>query len=211
MTPRWEERPGGLPSGAVETGDGGGHDGHGDQGGGGAPQRLVAGLALVATGLLGVVGGIALDRTALDRRPSFGGDRSRRPPYSAPSPDEGRRRLGDRMRADLGLTERQARAIDSIVSGQFREIEAARSAMEPRIRAIVEATRGRIDSVLTPQQREQFRARREMESREHEKGGRGMRGREMRGREMGGRSRDGFDGRGPRHDGGPRRGRGREP
>lgn len=105
MTPRWEERPGGLPSGAVETGDGGGHDGHGDQGGGGAPQRLVAGLALVATGLLGVVGGIALDRTALDRRPSFGGSLAAAA-LPAPSPDEGRRRLGDRMRADLGLTEK---------------------------------------------------------------------------------------------------------
>jgi len=58
----------------------------------------------------------------------------------------------------LDLTPAQAAAVDSVMTHDFNEVNALREEMRPRIEAIIATTRQRIDSLLTPAQREKYHA-----------------------------------------------------
>jgi Spy/CpxP family protein refolding chaperone len=67
-----------------------------------------------------------------------------------------RREVVNRLTRELDLTSAQQNAIDSIMAGNEAEFAAMEKEMRPRMRAFLERTRGQIDSVLTPGQREKF-------------------------------------------------------
>jgi Spy/CpxP family protein refolding chaperone len=108
--------------------------------------RLVAALLLVLALLVGVVVGIALDRTVLLRGP-FGG-KGWRMAFTGPSPA-----FRERMLRELGLTPEQRVRVDSVIDRSHREFCAVHDDIRPRLDSVVARTRRGIDSVLTPEQR----------------------------------------------------------
>ena len=142
--------------------------------------RSQAALVLALVLLAGVLVGVAADRLWLTRhwggRSGRGGpggafaDGPRRGPGGPPgifrggvprgmSPEfaaERRREMLNRLTRELDLTATQRQAIDSIMAGNEAEFQALEQEMRPRMKAFLERTRGEIDSVLTPSQREKF-------------------------------------------------------
>jgi Spy/CpxP family protein refolding chaperone len=157
-----------------------------------APRvQAVVLLLLVATA--GAVAGIVGDRLVTDRAdpaPAGEGLRSAPMPGAGPWRWEARRdmRYGERLSSDLGLTPDQRAAIDSIVRDQQQRVRALTAEVEPQFRAIAEQTRGRVEAVLTPEQRTrlaELRDERRRTIREEWRPGRergGIREERMRGR-----------------------------
>ena len=87
--------------------------------------------------------------------------------YRLRAGDDGRRggrhdRKGDifeKMRADLNLTDEQARQVRAILDETRDEYRALRSECRPRYDAARERGRDRIRALLTPEQRQRFDAR----------------------------------------------------
>ena len=145
----------------------------GSLGGEGGGRRLrpgmVATLAMAAMFAFGILAGVALDRHFMHGRP---GGRDRReglrfvPGMSMPSgprpgpsgSDPMRQRANAEFARTLGLTPAQAAAVDSVMTHDFNAVNTLREEMRPRIEALVATTRQRIDSVLTPAQREKYHA-----------------------------------------------------
>jgi hypothetical protein len=142
-------------------------------GGDGGRRRLrpgvVATLVMAAMFAFGVLAGVALDRHLLHGRR---GDRDRGDgprfvpgmampvgPRTEPAGrDSMRRRANAEFTRTLGLTPVQAAAVDSVMTHDFNDVNALREEMRPRIEAIIASTRQRIDSLLTPPQREKYHA-----------------------------------------------------
>lgn len=131
--------------------------------------RAAAAALLLLTATLGVLAGIALDRTLLAPPPT---------PVSAPAPDRppGRRwhegmrhdesvpggarhRYAERFARELDLTPEQQARIDSILQSQQERVRALRRESLPRFQEITRETRRAVEAVLTPEQREQIRLR----------------------------------------------------
>jgi len=143
--------------------------------------RSQAAIVLALVLLAGLLMGVAADRLWLTRhwggRPGRGGpggpvaDGPRRGPGGPPgifrggmppamTPEfaaERRREAVSRLTRELDLTTTQQEAIDSIMAGNEAEFRAIEQDMRPRMKSFLERTRGQIDSVLTPAQREKFR------------------------------------------------------
>jgi len=129
----------------------------------------VATLAMAAMFAFGILAGVALDRHLLHGR-SGGRDRRDGPRFvpgmsmpsgQRPGPaerDSMRSRANAEFARTLGLTPAQAAAVDSVMTHDFNEVNGLREEMRPRIEAIIATTRQRIDSVLTPAQREKYHA-----------------------------------------------------
>ncbi len=142
--------------------------------------RRQAAIVLALVLLAGLLIGVAGDRLWLTRhwggRPGRGGpgadftDGPRRGPGGPPgifrggmpremSPEfaaERRHAMVHQLTRELDLTAPQQKAIDSIVAGNEAEFQALEQEMRPRMKAFLQRTRGQIDSVLTPEQREKF-------------------------------------------------------
>ena len=147
-----------------------------------APERSTrrqAGIVLTLVLLAGLLIGVAADRLWLTRnwngRPGRGGpggefaDGARRgpgphgmmrggmrPPIAPEFAARRRREMVSRLTRELDLTTAQQQAIDSIMAGNEAEFRSFEEQMRPRMKAFLERTRGQIDSVLTPAQREKF-------------------------------------------------------
>jgi hypothetical protein len=119
--------------------------------------RAVAAVVLALVAIGGILSGVALDRIVL--RP-HGGPRPpmemMRFPSRTPSTEE-RRRLGDELARELGLSAAQRVRVDSVMDQQMGKFQALRQEVRPRMRAIVAETRSALDSVLTPAQRTRLR------------------------------------------------------
>ena len=152
---------------------GGVGDSLGDPGGRINMRRLAPGLlaALVMTAMfaVGVASGIAIDHRLLHPRPprAFGRGDGGRPSFvpgatiRGPGQRAGSRgplpeRAFDQFARDLALTPVQRAAVDSVMRHQFTEANAVREAMWPRMRAVVDETRHKVDSLLTPEQRDRY-------------------------------------------------------
>jgi Spy/CpxP family protein refolding chaperone len=130
---------------------------------------VVATLVMIAMFAFGALAGVALDRHLVHAR---GGGRDRgegprfvpgmsmpsNPRSSAAGRDSMRPRGGGEFAKALGLSAAQAAAVDSVMAQDFKAVSALREEMRPRIEAIIASTRQRIDSLLTPQQREKYHA-----------------------------------------------------
>ena len=123
-------------------------------------MALLAVVSLAGMGL-----GFAADRLALhDRREAL-----RRPgPAFGP---EGRRGLGlrrgegmrERLARELELTPEQRVRVDSIMAEQMSDFRRLREAMQPRFDSVLARAQARLDSVLTPVQRQKLGALRSRE------------------------------------------------
>ena len=126
--------------------------------------RLLAVGVLLVVALAGVIGGIALDRTVLHRRPGDG----RGAPERGGERRQGPRRPSAMLGADLKLTEEQAVRIDTLIERQMRGFREVRKSTQPAIDSLMAQTRRSMDSILTPAQRtmlDSARAKREAEIR----------------------------------------------
>jgi hypothetical protein len=136
-------------------------------------SSLIAAVAMAAMFAVGIAFGIALDHRVLHRRPPrFGfGDEAgtARAPFlmppvvpgagRPPSPNAagpGPERALDGFARDLALTPAQRTVADSILRHEFEEVNAIREASWPRMQAVMDDTRRKLDSLLTPAQRERY-------------------------------------------------------
>ncbi len=138
-------------------------------------SSFVAAITMAAMFAVGVAFGIALDHRVLHRRPTrvaFGGDDGRaRMPFMLPPalPGAGRppspnaigpgpERAVDAFARDLALSPEQRAVADSILRHEFEAANAIREETWPRMEAVMNDTRSKLDSLLTPAQRERYRA-----------------------------------------------------
>jgi Spy/CpxP family protein refolding chaperone len=144
-------------------------------------------LALVAT--TGALAGVVGDRLLRDRdaAPFMAADMQESAPPAGgpwrwePQPDA---RYSERLVESLSLTPDQESTINLIVAEEQDRVRDLTYELQPQFRAIAEEMRGRIEDVLTPQQRQQLRSLREERMRGMGMGPggamRGFGGREMR-------------------------------
>ena len=128
-------------------------------------ERFVAAIALIVTLIVGIVLGIALDRSVLWPRVKerHGPPGALRALEWRGNPAD-RRRIRVRMMSELGLTKDQADRIDTIMAHRSVAFQSVRTETEARVKAMLDTTRTMIDSILTPTQREkmkEIRAKRE--------------------------------------------------
>jgi len=138
-------------------------------------SSFIAGVAMAAMFAVGIAFGIALDHRVLHRRPSriaFAGEQDRaRPPFMVPPaiPGAGRpplpnamgpgtERAVDAFARDLALTPEQRAIADSILRHEFEAANAIREETWPRMAAVMDDTRQKLDSLLTAEQRERYHA-----------------------------------------------------
>ena len=118
----------------------------------------IATLVVIAAGA--GLAGAAVDRAYVHRTMRFVGDTSFHPISSAlrtPSAAD-RQRYRWELSGALSLTAEQSRAVDSILDHRAGQFEALRNDIRPRVDSLVTAVRRDIDAVLTPEQRERYRA-----------------------------------------------------
>lgn len=141
-----------------------------------AAKRQAA-FVLILVLLAGLLVGVAADRLWLTRHWGRGGPggpfadgprggprgghpgmfRGGMPPAMSPEfAAERRRGMVKRLTRELDLSATQQQAIDSIMAVNEVEFRALEQEMRPRMKAFLERSRGQIDSVLTPAQREKF-------------------------------------------------------
>jgi len=147
---------------------------------GGGPVRARAGATramalslLVVVALAGMGLGFAADRLAIRREREV---TRRLGPGPGPfgSLDGGGRRGGgrrgggdgmrERFAHELDLTPEQQRRVDSIMAQQMSDFRRLRESMQPRFDSIIATAQGRLDSVLTPAQREKLKSLRALEA-----------------------------------------------
>ncbi len=125
----------------------------------------IAAAVLLLVAVAGVASGIALERRMLgphagrERGGGRGGELGRGGRGRSDDSAEGRARLRARLVRDQSLTAEQAAKIDTIFERQRPRMDSLRAALEPPLRAAADETRRQIEAVLTPEQREKFRAR----------------------------------------------------
>jgi Spy/CpxP family protein refolding chaperone len=142
---------------------------HGPRAGVRARAGATRAMAIALIGVVALAGmglGFAADRLALHGRrsdmrrpgPGFG------PPESRwgrePRRGEGMR---DRFARELDLTPEQQRRVDSIMAQQTADFRRIREAMQPRFDSLLGQAQARLDSVLTPAQREKLKTLRDRE------------------------------------------------
>ena len=130
-------------------------------------------IALLAVvGLTGMGLGFAADRVAMHNRRNEGrgfGPRGGGPGFGPPEgrrgrdgmrPGGGHRGEGmrERFARELDLTPAQERRVDSIMAQQMIDFRRIRQEMQPRVDSLLAAAQARLDSVLTPAQREKLKA-----------------------------------------------------
>ena len=137
--------------------------------------RAMAVALLVVVGLAGIGLGFAADRLALHNgrnlvhrpAPSFGSFRGPGPGGGGGGGGGGRDGHRDGMRErlarELDLTPEQQRRVDSIMAQQMEDFRRLREAMRPRFDSLLLDAQARLDSVLTPAQREKLKALRARE------------------------------------------------
>lgn len=128
--------------------------------------RAMAVALLVVVLLAGMGLGFAADRLALRNARTVG----RRPPppagfgFRGPgSRDSHRDGMRESLARELGLTPEQQRRVDSIMAQQMDDFRRLREAMRPRFDSLLLDAQARLDSVLTPAQREKLQTLRARE------------------------------------------------
>jgi Spy/CpxP family protein refolding chaperone len=124
--------------------------------------RLLAGLVIVLTFVVGGLAGAVLDRTVTP--PAWAMARGGRggPP---PAPDSrreregrerGRERFVQQLTREVSLSPAQVAKIDEITREREQKMNAIWAEVRPRIHALLEETRTEVDQVLTPEQRQKM-------------------------------------------------------
>jgi hypothetical protein len=138
-------------------------------------SSFIAAVAMGAMFAVGVAFGIALDHRVLHRRPprvAFNRQIDRpggsfiMPPAipgagRPPAPNvtgRGPERVVDAFARDLALSDDQRSVADSILRHEFEAATVIREATWPRMQAVMDDTRRKLDSLLTPSQRARYHA-----------------------------------------------------
>lgn len=113
------------------------------------PDRgsLLAAALIVVTLLVGVAGGVALDRWAF---------RPHRPAIGRFDPAQARDRASRRLAFELGLTPEQRLRVDSLMRRQQRGAAEIMRGVRPSLDSISAATQAELRTVLTPEQWRRF-------------------------------------------------------
>jgi hypothetical protein len=136
---------------------------------------LVAATAMGAMFAVGVIAGIALDHRVLHRpvmQRAFGaGTRPAPAPFLVPAgippghrggvPNDRNRdpeRALDVFARELDLTPGQRSSIDAMLRAEFDAVNAIREESWPRMQTVMADTRRKLDSLLSPTQRDRYRA-----------------------------------------------------
>jgi hypothetical protein len=122
--------------------------------------KAVAIVTIVVVAIGAALAGAAADRAYVRQSMRLFGDTSFHPISSAlrtPS-DADRQRYRTELATALSLTADQARVVDSILDQRAGQFEALRRDIRPRVDSLVTAVRRDIDAVLTPAQRDRYRA-----------------------------------------------------
>jgi len=137
--------------------------------------RAMAIALLAVVALAGVGLGFAADRLALHSRRGVGGGR-RFGPEGFGGPPEGRRgRLGgmemrrsegmrEQFTRELELTPEQQQRVDAVMRQQTEDFRRLREQMQPRFDSLLVEAQARIDTVLTPSQRDKLKMLRAREA-----------------------------------------------
>ena len=122
--------------------------------------KTVAILTIAVVAIASALAGAAVDRAYMSRAMRLVGDTTFHPISSAlraPTPDDRKRYLAELSRA-LSLTPDQNRLVDSILANRAGEFDAVRAEMRPRVDSLLRQVRGDVEAVLTPDQRDRYRA-----------------------------------------------------
>jgi Spy/CpxP family protein refolding chaperone len=114
-------------------------------------RDLFAAIVLLLVGGAGIAIGVAVDRLVLYRH--YGAAWT----MEAPSSGAGQA-IARQLARELDLTPAQQAKVDSIIARQMVAYDSLRREYQPRVQALMLATRAAIDSILTPPQRERLRA-----------------------------------------------------
>ena len=145
-------------------------------------SRVMAVLTVVAMLAIGIVAGIGLDRSMLRKRSDFrtgqgspGGPRggpfgAMTEPVDTAHRNRMRARIVKNIAEDLALTPTQAKAVDAIFARRELQLDSLRSHVGPQLDSLRDQMRMSIDSVLTPDQRTKFAARRKEREARHREG-----------------------------------------
>jgi Spy/CpxP family protein refolding chaperone len=117
--------------------------------------RVVAAIVVVLALITGLVLGVFAAPRLMGR-----GENGHRPYGFGGRGSWGRGAPTDRMRqrfaSELGLSTAQVAQVDSILTRSMAERRALDDSVRPRMRALVDSTRARIERILTPEQRQKF-------------------------------------------------------
>lgn len=122
--------------------------------------KAVAIFTLIIVAFGAALAGAAVDRAYVNKAMRFVGDTTFHPISSAlrtPS-DADRQQYRAELSQALSLSAEQNRVVDSILDQRAGQFEALRTDIRPRVDSLVTAVRRDIDAVLTPEQRERYRA-----------------------------------------------------
>lgn len=128
-------------------------------------SRGQAAVLLLLMFAAGLAVGLAGERYALHR----GSD-------GAARPERGGRSTIERFADDLGITPEQQARIDPILAETREQMSAVFDRVRPEWDAVVDSAKVRIESVLSPDQVERYRALLEEQQREREAGAEGAEG-----------------------------------
>lgn len=132
--------------------------------------RAQAALVLAFVAVLGALIGILGDRMVAQQRVDSTPDVTMRNTMprrgTGPPRGPGMARFADQLGARLDLSADQRAAIETIIAEEQQRVRALTDEFQPRFRLIAQQTRERVDSVLTPAQREQLRALRRQRTRD---------------------------------------------
>lgn len=121
---------------------------------------VMAAALLLVTLVLGVVGGVALERWAL--RPHRVGAAPGAMQVPAPrnrfDPARVRLQLSARLARQLDLTPEQRVQVDSLLRRQQQEAGALMRGMRPRLDSVTTRTQSALTQILTPEQQRKFDA-----------------------------------------------------
>ena len=121
-----------------------------------SPRRVwvLATVALLLAFVAGGLAGAAWERW--DHRQERRHERGR-----------GERDFGERLKQRYGLSDEQARRVDSIVQRRRPRVDSLMATVQPRIRAAFDSTSAEIRVLLTPEQRVKFDQDQARRRREH--------------------------------------------
>lgn len=135
----------------------------GDRPDGGFSPRAMAAVVVCVTLIAGILVGIGLDRAFF--RPSHGPFGPFAGMRDGPNADSARTRMRAEIARALHLTPDQQARIDTIMQRQTAVLDSIRKTTMPQIRTLIGATQAKIDSVLTPEQRDKFQSMRQQHRR----------------------------------------------
>ncbi|MEX2527598.1 MAG: hypothetical protein WEA09_08160 [Gemmatimonadota bacterium] len=125
--------------------------------------RFLAITLLLGTGLVGLLGGVVLERSVLGATPPQGDVAVER--SAEAGSDEGDRQCESRessrswhsrVSRDLDLTEAQTAELERLLQAQRQRLNATMDGIRPRMKEIVAETHAEFLELLTPEQRARF-------------------------------------------------------